>query len=148
MRVQGRRRRILVPSFFLSFFFFEFYLFIHDREREKERDREAEGEAGSMQGPRHATRFQVPRTTSRAEGGAKPLGHQGLVPSFYSIYRSDCTNLSHAAPQFPKEMKTTELNLTWIITRSLHLWGCSVDAAGGGAHDEKRDVLSAVGGGQ
>ena len=45
----------------------------------KERDREtqAEGEAGSMQGARCGTQSWVFRITPWAEGGAKPLGHQG-----------------------------------------------------------------------
>ena len=60
-------------------FFLRFYLFIHQREREREREAEtqAEGETGSMPGARHGTRSQVSRITSWAEGGAKPLSHQG-----------------------------------------------------------------------
>ena len=45
--------------------------------RKRERESEAEGEAGSMQGARHGTQSRVSRTTPQAEGGAKPLGHQG-----------------------------------------------------------------------
>ena len=38
---------------------------------------QAEGEAGSMQGAPCGTRSQVSRITPWAEGGAKPLSHQG-----------------------------------------------------------------------
>ena len=52
---------------------------MRDREREREREREmqAEGEAGSMQGAQRGTRSRVSRITPWAEGGAKPLSHQG-----------------------------------------------------------------------
>ena len=60
-------------------FFLRFYLFIHERHREREReaDTQVEGEADSMQGARHGTRSQVSRITPWAEGGTKPLSHQG-----------------------------------------------------------------------
>ena len=67
--------------FFSFLFFSRFYLFIHEREGEAET--QAEGEAGSMQGARHGTRFQVSGVTPRAEGGAKPLSHPGC-PTLHS----------------------------------------------------------------
>ena len=51
------------------------YLFIHDRERE--RVTKAEGEAGSVQGAGRGAGSQVSRIIPWAEGGTKPLGHQG-----------------------------------------------------------------------
>ena len=48
-----------------------------ERERERVRGAEAEGEADSMQGAGRGTRSQVSRIRPQAEGGAKPLSHQG-----------------------------------------------------------------------
>ena len=50
------------------------------RETEREAETQAEGEAGSMQGTLCGTRSGVSRITPWAEGGAKPLGHQGCPP--------------------------------------------------------------------
>ena len=47
------------------------------RDREREAETQAEGEAGSMQEAWCGTQSQVSRTTPRAEGGAKLLGHWG-----------------------------------------------------------------------
>ena len=62
-------------------FVFKDFIYLFMRDTEKERDREAEtqaeGEAGSMQGARHGTRSQVSRIRPWAEGGTKPLSHQG-----------------------------------------------------------------------
>ena len=49
---------------------------MRDTQRERDRDT-AEGEAGSMEGARCGTRSQVSRIRPWAEGGAKPLSHQG-----------------------------------------------------------------------
>ena len=87
-------------SFFPSFFFsLRFYLFIHEKHKEREREAEtqAEGEAGSMQGARHGTRSPVSRTTPRAEGGAKPLGHWGC-PGTLSLVRTELL-CGHACPR-------------------------------------------------
>ena len=46
-------------------------------EREREAETQAEGEAGSMQGARRGTRYQVSRITPQDAGGAKPLRHWG-----------------------------------------------------------------------
>ena len=65
----------------LSHFIFFNILFIYSWEKEREREREAEtqaeGEAGSIQGAQHGTPSRVSRITPWAEGGAKPLSHQG-----------------------------------------------------------------------
>ena len=73
-----------VSSKALHFIFFKgFYLFIYswetwrERKREREAESQAEGEAGSMQGARRDTQSRVSRITPWAEGGAKPLRHQG-----------------------------------------------------------------------
>ena len=80
------------------------YLFIHERYTEREAEIQAEGEAGFMQGARHGTRSQNSRVTPWAEGGAKPLSHQGcpregkfnyylILLGFYNVYLSykyDC----------------------------------------------------------
>ena len=50
---------------------------MRDTQREKEAETRAEGEAGSMQGARRGTRSPDSRITPLAEGGAKPLSHQG-----------------------------------------------------------------------
>ena len=72
---------IIVPlcrTLSISFFFFkDFYLFIHERHREREAETQAEGEAGSMQGVPCGTGSRDCRVMPWAEGGAKPLGHQG-----------------------------------------------------------------------
>ena len=47
------------------------------RDTEREAETQAEGEAGSMQGARRGTGFQVSRIMPWAEGGAKPLSHLG-----------------------------------------------------------------------
>ena len=47
------------------------------RDTEREAETQAEGEAGSMQGAQRGTQFWVSRITPWAEGGAKPLSHQG-----------------------------------------------------------------------
>ena len=47
------------------------------KDTEREAETQAEGEAGSTQGARCGTQSQVSRITPWAEGGAKPLSHQG-----------------------------------------------------------------------
>ena len=47
------------------------------RERESGAETQAEGEAGSTQGARRGARSPVSRIRPWAEGGAKPLNHQG-----------------------------------------------------------------------
>ena len=44
---------------------------------ERGAETQAEGEAGSMQGARRGTRSRVSTITPWAEGGSKPLSHQG-----------------------------------------------------------------------
>ena len=65
--------------------------------KERDRERQAEGKAGSMQGAGHGTRSWVSRTTPWAEGGAKPLSHQGCPR--YFILKTDQTAkfLAHSA---------------------------------------------------
>ena len=53
--------------------------------REREAETQAEGEAGSLQGAGRGTRSRVSRIMSRAEGGAKPLGHRGFPELELSI---------------------------------------------------------------
>ena len=63
---------------FLFFFFKDFiYLFMTVTQREREAETQAEGEAGSMQGTQRGTQSGASRITPWAEGGAKPLSHQG-----------------------------------------------------------------------
>ena len=49
----------------------------------REAETQAEGEAGSRQGARRGTPFRVSRIAPWAEGGAKPLSHQGCPPFIY-----------------------------------------------------------------
>ena len=67
------------------FLFLRFYLFIHERHTEREAETQAEGEAGSMQGTPRGTQSCVSRIRPQAEGGAKPLSHQGCPTSYLSV---------------------------------------------------------------
>ena len=62
-----------------------------EREREREAETQAEAEASSMQGARQCgTQSRVSRIIPRAEGGAKPLSHQGCpIRHFYLDIRVD-----------------------------------------------------------
>ena len=52
------------------------------REREREAEAQAEGEAGSMQGARRGTRFQIPGSRPGPKADAQPLSHPGVPPLF------------------------------------------------------------------
>ena len=86
--VYGLSFHFLKVSFKVCKLFFFFYLkilFIHERHRDRERQRHRQrGETGPMQGAQHGTLSRVSRVTPWAEGGAKPLSHQGC-PRLYSL---------------------------------------------------------------
>ena len=48
------------------------------RDTQREAETQAEGEAGSMQGARCGTRFQIPESPPEPKADAQPLSHPGI----------------------------------------------------------------------
>ena len=71
---------------------------MRNTEREREAETQAEGRTGPMQGARLRTPSQDPRTTPRAEGGAKQLSHPGCSSMCVLMLNKMC----HLAEGFPK----------------------------------------------
>ena len=61
-----------------EFIFLRFYLFIHKRHRERKAEIQAEGKAGSLQGARCGTQFQILGSHPEPKAEAQPLSNPGV----------------------------------------------------------------------